>query len=343
MSCNETLLTVEVLPQQAFMIAAVSDSVVTGVQKMAARALFCVLMMCVAPFASASGPSGAQQKGAEAFLAAVASGNPQAVAQELNPDELANLRSRLLTLLRAEDLRSDNTYRSRLFGPGRSLADVNSMTAERFWVALSERLRLRARSYQKFDWLGAVPDGKVVLLVGKGIPAKDQGGVPVVVTVALMQYGAQWRAAIPSEIEAQLDDLLEGRVAGTPAPPSTGAVSSAAAAPAAPPLAPGISELLARAEAALADGKCQDYYDQFMSPNFNHATSRSAKKTLVNACTNNENTRETMITTLRIVQELSPKYEMGGSRAVYDVSGQGLPYERFVLERDKDMHWYIAE
>jgi hypothetical protein len=80
-----------------------------------------------------------------------------------------------------------------------------------------------------------------------------------------------------------------------------------------------------------------------MSPNFNHATSHSAKKTLINACSNNENTRETMITTLRIVQELSPKYEMGGARAVYDVSGQGLPYERFVLERDKDMRWYIAE
>jgi len=312
---------------------------------MAARALFCMLMMSIAPLAMASGPSGAQQKGAEAFLTAVASGNPQAVAQELNPDELANLRSRLLTLLRAEDIRSDNTYRSRLFGPGRSLADVNSMTAEHFWVALSERLRLRAREYQKFEWLGAVPDGKVVLLVGKGIPSKDHGGVPVVVTVALMQYGAQWRAAIPSEIEAQLDDLLEGRVAGTPAPASAGAAAPAAAAAASAPqpLAPGISELLARAEAALADGKCQDYYDQFMSPNFNHATSHSAKKTLINACSNNENTRETMITTLRIVQELSPKYEMGGARAVYDVSGQGLPYERFVLERDKDMRWYIAE
>ena len=74
-----------------------------------------------------------------------------------------------------------------------------------------------------------------------------------------------------------------------------------------------------------------------------HATSRSAKKTLVNACTNNENTRETMITTLRIVQELQPRYDMGCSRAVYDVSGQGLPYERFVLERDNDMRWYIAE
>ena len=80
-----------------------------------------------------------------------------------------------------------------------------------------------------------------------------------------------------------------------------------------------------------------------MSPNFNRATSRSARKTLITACTNNESTRETMITTLRIVQELKPKYDLGGARAVYDVSGQGLPYERFALERDKDMRWYIAE
>ena len=50
-----------------------------------------------------------------------------------------------------------------------------------------------------------------------------------------------------------------------------------------------------------------------------------------------------MITTLRVVQELSPKYDLDGSRAIYDVSGQGLPYERFVLERGKDMRWYIAE
>ena len=101
--------------------------------------------------------------------------------------------------------------------------------------------------------------------------------------------------------------------------------------------------LRADAEASLAAGHCEDYYSQFMSPNFNRSTSKSARKTLVTACTNNESTRETMITTLRVVQELSPKYDLGGSRAIYDVSGQGLPYDRFVLERDKDMHWYIAE
>jgi hypothetical protein len=300
------------------------------------------LLATVCAQASAAGPNGAQERGAEQFLAAVASGNAQAIGQELHPDELEKLRARLLLLLRTEASQGDNTYRSRLFGPGRSLADLESMTAVRFYVALSDRLRLRARVFQKVDWLAAVPDGKLVYLLGRGTPPKDRGSVKVVVTVALMQYGAQWRAVVPSEIEAQIDDLLEARVASAPLP--TGGATSQSAMPAAPaPLAPGISELLARAEASLAAGKCEEYYNEFMSPNFNRATSRSARKTLVTACTNSESTRETMITTLRVVQELTPKYDLGGARAVFDVSGQGLPYDRFVLERDKDMRWYIAE
>src|SRR5690349_18289147 len=306
---------------------------------MPSRTVVFALLLMFGGAAYAAGPTGAQEKGAEAFVNAVASGNPTAIAQELHPDELEKLRGRLMDLLRAEASRSDNTYRSRLFGPGRSLADLESMTKERFYVALSDRLRLRARPYQSYKWLAAVPDGKIVYLLGQGVPPKERGAVRVTVTVALMQYGAQWRAIIPSEIEAQIDDLLEARTA--PAPAAAGAAAPAIATP--PPFAAGISELLARAEASLAANKCEEYYSQYMSPNFNKATSRSARKTLVTACTNNENMRETMITTLRIVQELQPRYDLGGSRAVFDVSGQGLPYDRFTLERDKDNRWYIAE
>lgn len=290
--------------------------------------------------AQAAGPTNAQERGAESFLRAVASGSAQAVAQELHPEELEKLRAKLLELLRAEAARGDNTYRARLFGPGRSLGELESMTAMRFYAVLSERLRLRAREFQKFQWLAAVPDGRIVYLLGRGEPPKERGSVRVTVTVALAQFGAQWRAVIPSEIEAQIDDLLEGRVAGQAAT-ATGAPGVATAPK--EPLAPGISELLARAEAALAEGLCEQYYDEYMSPNFNKATSRSARKTLVSACKNNEATRETLITTLRIVQELSPRYDMSGARAIYDLTGQGLPYSRFVLERDKDLRWYIAE
>jgi hypothetical protein len=301
--------------------------------------LFFLLLAGALVPAQAAGPSSAQERGAEAYLRAVATGSPDAVAQELHPDELDKLRTRLLALLRAEGTQGGNTYRSRLFGPGRSLSQLESATAQKFYAALSERLRLRAREYQKFDWLAAVPDGKVVYLVGKGEQPKEKGSVKVVVMVGLMQYGAQWRAIVPTEVEAQLDDLIEGRTAASAPPAGTNA---APAAPAAQPLAPGVSELLARAEAALAAGNCEEYYSEFMSPNFNRATSRSARKTLVNACTNNESTRETMITTLRIVQELQPRYDLNGTRAIYDVSNQGLPYDRFVIEREGS-RWYIAE
>jgi hypothetical protein len=310
--------------------------------KVLITAVIVLFMTAASPDVRAAGPNSAQERGAEAFLKALATGNPDAVALELHPDELEKLRTRLLALLRAEGIQGSNTYRTRLFGPGRSLAQLESSTAGKFYAQLAERLRLRARVYEKFEWLAAVPDGKVVYLVGKGEQPKDRSSVKVTVLVGLMQYGQQWRAIVPSEIEAQLDDLLEARgIAPDAIAPRAGTPGSATPAP--QPLAPGISELLARAEAALAAGNCQEYYDEFMSPNFNRATSRSARKTLVTACTNNESTRETMITTLRVVQELQPRYDMGGSRALYDVSGQGLPYERFVLERDKDGRWFIAE
>jgi hypothetical protein len=302
-----------------------------------AMPILMVLALTGTTAAIAAGPNNAQERGAETFLRAVASGNAQAVAQELHPDELSKLRAKLLELLKAEAQRGDNTYRSRLFGPGRTLGELESMTATRFYAVLSERLRLRAREFQRFDWLAAVPDGKIVYLLGRGEPPRDRGSVRVTVTVALMQYGAQWRAVIPSEIEAQIDDLLEGRVTGAVSPPGEAATVRKE------PPAPGISELLTRAEAALSEGQCEKYYDEYMSPNFNRATSRSARKTLIAACTNNEATRETMITTLRIVQELSPRYDMGGARAIYDLSGQGLPYSRFVLERNDDRRWFIAE
>jgi len=303
------------------------------------RGLFLIMLAAVGLPAMAAGPNSAQKAGAEAFLGALAGGNVMAVAQELHPDEVEKLRSRLLVLFRAEASRSDNTYRARLFGPGRTLAELESMTPVRFYAALSDRVRFRAREFVKVEWLAAVPDGKVVYVIGKGEQPKERGAVKVLVTVALAQYGQQWRAVIPSEVEAQLDDLIEGRVLAQ-APPSAGAPGRQLVEERKAPLSPGISELLARAEASLAAGHCEEYYDQFMSPNFNKATSKSARKTLINACTNSENTRETMITTLRVVQELSPKYD--GARAIYDVSGQGLPYDRFVLEKDKD-RWYIAE
>jgi hypothetical protein len=138
------------------------------------------------------------------------------------------------------------------------------MTAVRFYAALSDRVRFRAREYEKVDWLAAVPDGKVVYLVGKGIQPKERGVVKVLVAVALAQYGAQWRAVIPSEVEAQLDDLIEGRAAAAP-PPSGGAPGRSLVEARATPLSPGISELL-RVLKQSRGGALREYYNEFASP-----------------------------------------------------------------------------
>ena len=117
--------------------------------KVLITAVIVLFMTAASPDVRAAGPNSAQERGAEAFLKAVATGSPDAVALELHPDELEKLRTRLLALLRAEGIQGSNTYRTRLFGPGRSLAQLESSTAGKFYAQLAERLRLRARTFEK--------------------------------------------------------------------------------------------------------------------------------------------------------------------------------------------------
>src|SRR6266513_817287 len=71
---------------------------------------------------SATGVSMSQKNAALEFLQAVASGDPEAVAFAIHPDDLRALRLRILTLLHEEAKRGDSTVRNRLFGPARPLA-----------------------------------------------------------------------------------------------------------------------------------------------------------------------------------------------------------------------------
>src|SRR5688572_10679567 len=200
-------------------------------------ALFMAAIACGPARAAAGDATSAQKQGGERFLAAVASGSAQAVGQEMHPEDIDSLRSRLLVLLRAEATRSDSIYRSRLFGPGRSLAELESMTGVSFYSALAERLRIRARNFDNVKWLAAIPDGKVTNVVGRGFPPKEKGSVGVMVLVTLKPWGQMWRATLPSELEAQIDDLLEGRTNPTAQASATAGPGGAAQPPV--PLAPG--------------------------------------------------------------------------------------------------------
>jgi hypothetical protein len=100
--------------------------------------------------------------------------------------------------------------------------------------------------------------------------------------------------------------------------------------------------MLGNAEKALLENRCDDYYREYMSPNFRKTLSGKTLGTLINSCRNGIAQREVLIAALRIVRRQSPRYEYDGSRATYDVAGQGLPYDRFTVERVEG-RWYIAE
>ena len=301
-------------------------------------------MLPVCPVAwavTATGVTMSQKNAALEFLQALASGDPEAVAFAIHPDDLRALRLRILTLLHNEAQRGDSTVRNRLFGPARPLDEIEHLTDTGFYASLADRLYLPGREFDGGEGIASVADkdGKVEVVI-RGRQPRDRGKVQVVNVVTLKPFGKDWKAALPTEIEAQIDDLIEGRhgtsaAARTPAALRGGGRSTA-------PAQPGIIELLSTSEKLLSEGKCDVYYGKQMSPNFRRVTGKKALAALVAACQNSLGTREMLLATLRIVQGLEPRYEYEGQRATYDLSGQGLPFDHFVLEQ-VDKHWYVAE
>lgn len=328
--------------------------------------LLMVAAAAVSPARAADKVGGDQKAAVEQFLGAVASGNAQAVAMSIHKDDIEALRTRVLAMLREEARQNDSTIRGRLFGPGLPLAEIERFTAINFYAAIARKLYLTAREYEEAKYLGAVPDRDgVVQIVLRGEQPKDHGKVEVVNVVAIKPWGKDWKAAMPSEIEAQIDDLITGRRSNfammprgsEPAPRSaasatpagsgsaaaaTGGSGSAAAAPSAGATLPGIVALLDGAEKALSSGNCEAYYKEHMSPNFRRVTARKALEALINSCKNSMATKEMLSSTVHIVRGLAPRFEYQGQRAIYDLAGQGLPFERFALEQ-VDKRWYIAE
>jgi hypothetical protein len=290
--------------------------------------------------ATASGVGLRQKDAALEFLQALASGDPEVVAGAIHPDELRALRLRILTLLHNEAKRNDSTVRDRLFGPGRQLDDIEHLTDTGLYATLADRLYLPGREFRDIDGIAAIPDkdGKVQVVV-RGTQPRERGKVQVVELVTLKPYGKDWKAAIPAEIEAQIEDLIDGRRSG-PAVARTPAALRGGRGTA--PAQPGIVELINTSEKLLADGQCDTYYNKEMSPNFRSVTGKKALAALIASCQNSLGTREMLRATLRIVRGLEPRYEYDGQRATYDLTGQGLPFDHFVVEQ-VNKHWYVAE
>src|SRR5882757_10719379 len=106
----------------------------------------------------------------------------------------------------------DGTIRTRLFGQGMPLDDIERLTNTGFYATLAYKFHLTGREYSSVEGLAAIPDkGDHVQVVVRGRQPKDHGKVQVVSVVTLKPYGKDWKATLPSEIEAQIDDLIEGR------------------------------------------------------------------------------------------------------------------------------------
>jgi hypothetical protein len=313
------------------------------------RVISAVLCLLLAPalVTAADKPNGAQKRAASEYLDAVASGSPQAVAYAIHPAELEALRTKILTQLREEAAKGDSTVRVRLFGRGRPLADIERMTAIDFYVALGPKLYLFGREYKDADWIAAIPDeNDVVQVVLRGEQEKERGQkrVEVVNVVSVRPYGKDWKATLPTEIEAQIDDLIHARrnIYARLPPPAAAPGLKPASGSGDTGIPTAVTTLLDDAAKALAEPNCEDYYNKFMSPNFRKVTSKRALEALINSCKTSMGSREMLVQTMRIVKDLVPTFEFEGRRAVYDVSGQGLPFDRFVIEQ-VDRKWYIAE
>ena len=303
--------------------------------------------------AAADDVSSAQRRAAGEFLAAAAAGDAQALAFALHPAELERIRSSVLQQLRDEQARGVTALRGRLFGEAQPLADIERLTSINFFRALARRLQWQARPYEEISGLVAVRDGNLVHVLVRGRQPRGLGKTEVVEVVSLLAYGKEWKAALPLELAAQLEDLLAGRRtaddrsvasgASGGGAAASGAASGAGSAPARTERnTPQMLALLDAAEKSLVDGRCDTYYREHLSPELRRTLGARTVDTLISACTRSMGNRELLVAALRIVRRTAPVYEAGGNRAVYDVSAQGLPYDRFVLERI-DGRWYIGE
>lgn len=315
------------------------------------------VLLGTSAYAATESVSTAQRRAAAEFLAAKASGDAQAVAFALHPQELDLLRNTLLQRLRDEASRSESGLRGRLFGEAMPLAEIERMTTMNFFRALSRRLEWRGRSYANLDGVAGVRHRERTLVLVEGTAPEGQGTTRIVEVVALLPDGKDWKAALPDEWRAQIDDLVAARslgravasgasnVSSVPVGSATSGRSSpvAGTTAAVPPRnPPGVLALLDAAEKALVANRCDRYYREHLSPDLRDSLSGRTLDTLIKGCERSMAQRELLIAALRIVRRSTPRFEAGGTRAIYDVSGQGLPYDEYVLAQVGE-RWYIAE
>jgi hypothetical protein len=207
------------------------------------------------------------------------------------------------------------------------------MTPHATMLIFVKRFLVAPRVMKKTKLIGKVKESDDVLhFIVRGWEDEKGREASSAMLVTLIPYGKQWAVAVPAELEEKIEVAIAGGAVG-----ARDVGDSRVAA-----LDPRIIALLDSGIAALKGVRCSEYYNDLMSPNFRKATAPTAVKTLIAQCEKNPAMRDKTRLALEIARGLKPRYEYGDTRAVFDMSRQGLPYERFVVEMI-DKKWYVAE
>jgi hypothetical protein len=275
------------------------------------------------------------EKTAEAIVQLTTSGGPSAAVILYEPAEVQRLHDKVLLAAEREAEGGRRQIRTTLFGAGPTLDDLRRMTPENMLLAILAKLPARTAKYDEFKALGSVREGQVLHVVVRASLTRVERlkRRTIVQVVSLMPSGKEWRGAIPSGIESYVDAVLNEAPDYAPA-----------VVPAPPAIAkdPAADALLARGIDLLRKGNCLTYFLDVMEPGFSKTLTQKSFDAIVRGCELNEKTRERFRVGLELAAARQPSVENGGLKQVYDLKGEGLPYDKVTLVKI-DNRWYVAE
>jgi hypothetical protein len=321
--------------RRAAAASAAAACMMTGsarISSIVALAAWTVLLLGLASNARAESP----ERTAEDVVHLTTAGGPAAAVILYEPAEVQRIRDKVLLAAEREAEGGRKQIRATLFGAGPSLDEVRRMTPENLLLAILAKVPARTAKYDEFKALGTVKEGQMLHVVVRASLTKVERlkRRSIVQVVSLLPSGKEWRAAIPSGIESYIDAVLAAVPDDTPA--------AVAAAPAPAAKDPAAAALLARGIDLLNKGNCLTYFLDVMEPGFSKTMTQKAFDAIVRGCELNERTREKFRVGLELAAAREPKVEQGGLKLAYDLSGEGLPYDKLTLIK-VDTRWYVAE
>lgn len=275
-----------------------------------------------------------QERIVKEFLLAAGAGDKGVVFNAFHSGDVEDFRSRVMKALEKESGEGRREIRDRLFGTATTMDELRRLTPPNFLLAMVRRLEMPMLPAKKVEVIDVVEENSdTVHALARVWPDEDKKGTSRLALVTLRHFGkSEWRVGLPEPFLARVDAALEGSGQDRASLPEkvTGTNS------------PEILQLIDSSSKVLRDGNCTSFFTIYMSPNFRASKSEKALKTLITQCERNIDTREMYVSALELARDMSPEMRDNGARAVYDMRGQGFPFEDYSMEKIGE-RWYIAD